>query len=55
MGNNSEVVKHNASLIHPEEDPVIKVSDSSLQKDEDDVKALMNHINAIIPHNVSIF
>ena len=55
MGSYNEVVKHHAGLIYPEEDPVIKVSDSSLQKDEDDVKALMNHINATIRHNVSIF
>ena len=46
MGNYSEVVKHRAGLIHSEEDPVIKVSESSLQKDEDDVKALMNHIHS---------
>ena len=46
MGNYSEVVKHRAGLIHSEEDPVIKVSDSSLQKDEDDVKTLMNHIHS---------
>ena len=46
MGNYSEAVKHRAGLIHSEEDPVIKVSDSSLQKDEDDVKALMNHIHS---------
>ena len=46
MGNYSEAVKHRAGLIHSEEDPVLKVSDSSLQKDKDDVKALMNHINS---------
>ena len=46
MGNYSEAVKHRAGLIHSEEDPVLKVSDSSLQKDEDDVKALMNHIHS---------
>ena len=44
MGRYSHVVKTRAGLVSTDGDPVVKVSNSSLQKDEDDVNTLMNHI-----------
>ena len=46
LGNYSEVVKRRVCLIRSEEDSVIKVSDSSVQCDEEDLKSLMNYINS---------
>ena len=45
-GNYSEVVKRRAGLIRSKEDSVIKVSDSSVQCDEEDLKSLINYINS---------
>ena len=46
LGNYSEVVKRRAGLIRSEEDSVIKVSDSSLECEEEDLKSLINYINS---------
>ena len=46
LGNYSEVVKRRSGVIHSEENPVIKVSDSSLECAEEDPKSFMNCINS---------